>query len=123
MSVVTGVTIISQSCNEELDALIQRLNEWIANDPPCGGGRLFQVDQYYGGGKHPENFVWGGGFNYLSWQNFIEYAKTLPWAEYVTLRDENAVVLVVSPDQHPAEIYWLHDPRRLTASIVGGRED
>jgi hypothetical protein len=106
MSVVTGVTIIAQSCSESLDVLIQQLNDWIANDPPCGGGRLFQVDQYYGGGKHPENFVWGGGFNYLSWREFVEYAKTLPWKDEV-LPEEQRVILIVSPDQTPAEVHWL----------------
>ena len=108
MSVVTGVTIISQCCNDDsIEVLIQRLNAWIRLDPPCGGGVLKQVDEHYGGGKHPENLVWGGGFNYLSWREFIEYAKSLPWGESVTLPEEERIILVVSPEQTPAEVIFL----------------
>jgi hypothetical protein len=115
MSVVTGVTLISQSCDEDVEGvglLVQRLNEWIANDPPCGGGKLIRVDEHYGGGKHPENFVWGGGFNYLSWEKFIEYAKILPWRETITLPEEQSVILVISPDQQLAEVHILTQEKR-----------
>lgn len=104
MSVVTGVTIITNCCNESLDTLIQRINEWIVDDPPCGGGRLFQVDQYYGGGKHPECLVWGGGFNYLSWSKLIDFVKGLPWKDYFNV-EEDRVILVISPDQRPMEVH------------------
>lgn len=108
MSVVTGVTIISQCCDEHsIDALIQKLNDWIANDPPCAGGQLYRVDRFYGGNKHPECLVWGGGFNYLSWREFVEYAKSLPWRENITYPDETRVFLIVSPDQYPAEVHAL----------------
>jgi hypothetical protein len=108
MSVVTGVTIISQCCDEySIPRLVEKLNQWIATDPSCGGGRLVGVDHHYGGGKHPECLIWGGGFNYLSWQEFIEYAKSLPWEDAVTLPDEERVILVVSPDQRKAEVHFL----------------
>jgi hypothetical protein len=108
MSVVTGVTLISQCCDEgSIQALVDRLNEWIKDDPTCGGGTLKRVDLFYGGGKHPENFVWGAGLNYLSWNEFIEFAKSLPWRDALTLPDEERVILVVSPDQRPAEVMIL----------------
>jgi hypothetical protein len=110
MSVVTGITIVSQSCddgNEGIGLLVQRLNEWISNDPPCGGGKLIRVDELYGGGKHPENFVWGGGFNYLSWNEFIEFAQTLPWKATLTLPEEQRVIVIVSPDQQLAQVVYL----------------
>ena len=87
--------------------VVQKLNEWIKNDPPCGCGELKRIDQHYGGGKHPECFVWGAGLNYLSWQKFIEFAQTLPWRDAMTLPDEERVILIVSPDQAPAQVIFL----------------
>jgi len=110
MSVVTGVTIISQSCDDDdegIGLLVQRLNEWIKGDPPCGGGALKRIDTYAGGGKHPENHIWCGGFNYLSWEKFIEYAKSLPWRETIDLPEEQSVIMVVSPDQQFASAHVL----------------
>jgi hypothetical protein len=108
MSVVTGVTLISQCCDEHsVGTLVNRLNVWIRNDPTCGPGSLKRVDEHYGGGKHPENFVWGAGLNYLSWNEFIKFAKGLPWRDALTLPDEERVILVVSPDQRPAEVIIL----------------
>lgn len=108
MSLVTGVMIISQCCNEHaIEPLVEKLNEWIANDVACGGGRLFEVDQYFGGRKHPECLVWGGGFNYLSWGGFIAYAESLPWREAVTLPEEERVIMVVTLDQKPAQVIFL----------------
>jgi hypothetical protein len=108
MSVVTGITIISQCCNESsVNGLVELLNDWIKTDPPCRGGRLVEISEHYGGGKHPECFVWGGGFNYLSWNEFIEYARSLPWKEAMTLPEEERVILVVTPDQRQAEVVFL----------------
>lgn len=108
MSVVTGITLISQCCDEDsVGGLVEKLNEWIKNDPPCGGGTLMRVDDFYGGGKHPECFVWGAGLNYLSWSEFIDYARSLPWKDALTLPDEERVVMVVSPDQRQAEVVIL----------------
>lgn len=119
MSVVTGVTIISQSLDGDdkgIGLLVQKLNEWIANDPTCGGGKLVRVDTYYGGGKHPENHVWGAGLNYLSWEKFIEYAKSLPWRDTLYLPEEQSVILVVSPDQEFAQVHVLN-PLEQEATI------
>ena len=103
-----GVTLISQCCDEyKIGTLVGRLNDWIARDPPCGGGRLIQIDEYYGGGKHPECLVWGAGFNYLSWQKFIEYALSLPWKEAVSMPEEQRIMLIVSPEQRRAEVHFL----------------
>ena len=108
MSVVTGVTLISQCCDEHsIGHLVDKLNDWIVNDPPCGGGKLVRIDEYYGGGKHPENLVWGAGLIYLSWNEFIEYARSLPWKEALRVPEENSVILVVSPDQQKAEVVML----------------
>jgi len=110
MSVVTGVTLISQCCDSSekgIESLVRKLNEWIENDSVCGGGQLVRVDDHYGSTKHPECHVWGGGFDYLSWQEFICYAKSLPWRETVTIPDEESVILVVSPDQRVAEVHVL----------------
>jgi len=109
MSVVTGVTIISQCCDKHpIGGLVDNLNAWIKADKPCGPGQLVQIDEHYGGGKHPEVLVWGGGFNYLSWNEFIEYAKSLPWKEALGgMADEQRVIMIVSPDQRKAEVVYL----------------
>lgn len=101
MSVVTGITIISQCCDERaIGDLVERLNLWVHES--SNWGKFKRVDDYYGGPKHPECLVWGAGFNHLDWSGFIKFAQSLPWKEALTLPEEEEVILVVCLDQRKA---------------------
>lgn len=89
MSNVSGVTLLC-SCAEH-DNVIVKLHEWLRthNQAPC---EFTELDEHYGGSKHPQQHVYGAGLNYLDEAEFESFVRSLLW-DY----PEN-VVLVIQPE-------------------------
>ena len=101
MSVVSGVVLCASCAEDETIedgpcALFEKINDWLAEK---GSFKLNQVETNFGGRKHPQMFVAGGGFNYLPEDEFAEFVLSLPW-NY----PEN-VVLVIGPDQGATRVF------------------
>lgn len=88
MSYVSGVTL---QVDDENDAEIVRtvVNGWLKSE---GHSELESVEDCYGGAKHPQVYVFGGGFNYLDEDGLAELVKSASWAS-----PEN-VVLLINPE-------------------------
>ena len=102
MSYVTGVTLhLSFAEAGDLDdlasvgELVGRINTWLKD---CGHNPLVRIDSQYGGGKHPQALVLGGGFNYLRDDDFVELFLSMPWED-----PENAI-LILNPEEGDAQI-------------------
>lgn len=99
MSVVSGVTL-TVSCAEDAykngKTLIEQVNKWLA---ARNFGPLVQVDQHYGGSKHPQVHVYGAGFNYFPANEFAKFAMALRW-DY----SEN-VVLLIQPEEGGTKVF------------------
>lgn len=102
MSIVSGITIIcslgeDDSADPNFPTLFQRANDWIK----AHGVRdaLRPVQEFFGGGKHPQCFVAGAGLNYFSENEFADFVMALPW------RDPENVVLVIQPEHGATRVF------------------
>jgi len=103
MSVVSGVTLLCslEGCGEEYDEdgirILSRLNWYLE---ALGSASHFEeLSEHYGGGKHPQQFVFGAGVNYLDEDRFAEFVLSLPW------EDPENVVLVIQPEDGPTRVW------------------
>lgn len=104
MSVVTGV-VLCASCSEPDGsegedgpaAWIETVNAWLSERSEAW--LLTPVENRFGGGKHPQMNVAGGGFNHFPEDDFLTFLRTLKWES-----PEN-VILVMQPEDG-ATIVW-----------------
>lgn len=87
MSVVTGIVLCTSIA--ETPTNFSKIDAWLA-DHSCSS--LHEVDEHCCNGKHPQMSIRGGGYNYFSNEEFLQFFKTLLWAY-----PEN-VVLVLQPE-------------------------
>ena len=98
MSVVTGIVLCLSSDDEPGDdkgSPMNMLNDWLKQRR---FGALAQVDSCFGGEKHPQMAVFGGGYNHLPAAEFAEFVMSLPW-----IAPEN-VVLIMQPEDGGTQI-------------------
>lgn len=92
MSVVTGITL---HCKHEHRAL-KEIQKWLSDR---GFPILLEVSKYYGGNKHPQINLFGGGYNYFPKEDFIEFTKKINWD------NEENVVLIINPEEGGCRIF------------------
>jgi hypothetical protein len=94
MSYVTGVVLIMSCAEDTGDTdtpdLLTQINGWLFARK---FGNLVLVQEQFGGNKHPQMFVAGGGYNYLPCDEFAAMVLALPW-EY-----PSQVALVLSTEE------------------------
>src|SRR5215467_8254370 len=101
---VSGVTLMTALADEPSDSHRTTdcpdnwgaVNQWLAEHHH---GSLVMLDEHYGGNKHPQCHVGGGGFNYLSEDDFAAFVMSLPWE-----RPDN-VVLVIQPEEGRTRVF------------------
>lgn len=100
MSVVSGVTLQTslseKKADDEIPPQIARINAWLTSR---GKGELCEVSGHYGGRKHPQVLVFGGGFSCLDEDEFAKLVMAEKWEE-----PEN-VVLLINPEDGPTQIF------------------
>ncbi len=104
MSVVTGVLICYSL--EENETPIVEIGKWLEanNKSP-----LHQLDEKMCNGKHPQMMVWGGGYNYLDNDEFIELFKSRDWINkeqvFMIFNMEEGPMRVIQPwaEYRPSE--------------------
>lgn len=103
MSVVSGVTLLcslegcGQKWEENGSRILARLNLYL--EANGFASRFEELSDHYGGGRHPQQFVFGAGINYFDEDGFANYAMSLPWES-----PEN-VVLVIQPEDGPTRVW------------------
>jgi hypothetical protein len=104
MSFVTGVILCVSVCEDEGSGgedgpplLFERISDWLASR--AEHWMLARLEDSFTGGKHPQMYVSGGGFNYFPEDDFAEPVMALPWK-----LPEN-VVLVMQPEDGPTKVY------------------
>ena len=108
MSVVSGIVLCSSCCEEHgsggedaMPLLFEQINEWL--DSRADGARVWSlkmVEDYFGGGKHPQMSVAGGGLNhFFCEEEFVDYVLQLPW------RNPENVVLIVEPEDGETHVF------------------
>ena len=95
MSVVSGVTIQANISNEDF---IENINKWLK---ARYFSQLCSVEHYYGGDKHPQVKIWGGGFNYFPEDDFASYIISLPW------KFRENVVLLINPEEGSTRVWQM----------------
>lgn len=110
MSVVSGVVLCMSAGEEEMEdelaPLLVEVNRWLA---ARGAFRLDPVEDGFGGSKHPQMIVAGGGFNHFDEDAFAEFVLGLPWGE-----PEN-VVLIIQPEDGPTRVFR---PERQSSDVI-----
>jgi hypothetical protein len=93
MSVVSGVTLVTF-----LDETkpVEEIKAWIAEHRM---GQLAQVDDHFGGWKHPQCDVFGGGFNFLDEDAFADFVLAREWDH------PERVVLVIQPEEGATRVF------------------
>jgi hypothetical protein len=94
MSVVSTVLLTFSLHEEEIGdtgqyPLVDRINEWLAND---NRGTLARLNDHFGGRKAPQAEAWGGAFNLLDEDDFLALVYSLPW------RQPHAVVVLINSE-------------------------
>lgn len=100
MSVVTGIMVICSSVERgpqprRSPPQFDRIDEWLVGQ---GYDPMKPVDDYLGGGKHPQFAAAGGGFNHLPEGEFAAFFRTLGWEN-----PENAVC-IMQPEDGPTMV-------------------
>ena len=101
MSVVSGVVLCTSCCEEEVSedgpaVLFVQINEWLSSR---GLFHLVLVEDSFGGTKHPQMFVAGGGFNCFPEDDFAAYVIALPW------ENPERVVLIIQPEEGETRVF------------------
>ncbi|MCU1301762.1 MAG: hypothetical protein JWQ87_2046 [Candidatus Sulfotelmatobacter sp.] len=94
MSIVTGIVVCMSLTDEHRNGPI--ITKWLED---CGYSELNPVDECGGGSKHPQMYIFVGGYNYFPNDKFLDFFKALTWAW-----PENAVLLL-KPEEGPTAIY------------------
>lgn len=108
MSIVSAITLLMSCSEEEIGpehnrkiVLAEQIKSWLtARDFPP----LFRQDNHYGGTKHPQAFIFGGGYNWFPEDDFAEFVKKLPW------ESPRNVVLVIQPEEGETRVYRPNTP-------------
>lgn len=103
MSVVTGITLqfsVAEEFSElngekDVFTLVEEINEWLAHR---NFGPLASVEDAYGGNKHPQFCVCGGGYNYFPDDEFCSFVLSRPWGY------PKDVILLVKHEDDPIKI-------------------
>lgn len=99
MSVVTGVALIVSLGQEDC---VSQAQTWLGER---NRGRMREVADSAGGGKHPQFEIWAAGINnFHDEDEFARFVLSLPWPE-----PEN-VVLVLQPEEGSTRV--LHAVRQ-----------
>lgn len=104
MSNVSTVIVVCEE--DDLDMVRARLDAILLAQE--SRATFKQVDQGFGGDKHPQAHVFGSAINYLQLEEFVRDVLALPW-EY-----PEGLVIVVQPDQGATQVYrppeasWAH---------------
>lgn len=103
MSVVSGVvlcTSIAEDCSSPngQPVLFERIQEWLT-EHAGPFQQLSSVEGSFGGSKHPQMFVAGGGFNHFPENDFATFVLSLPW------QNPENVVLVIEPDEGATRVF------------------
>jgi len=110
MSYVSGVVLTVHVCEEaDEDAPLSQItaiNAWLDEQ---GKGVLADLTSHMGGRKHPQIFVYGGGFNYLDEEAFVSVVREQSWAH------PDNVCLIINPEQGAVQVYR---PGRMTGGIA-----
>lgn len=105
MSRVTGIVLCASTYDSEFSgdepATWTPINAWLIER---GFGELTFVEGNFGGNKHPQMLVAGGGFNYFPDDEFAEFVIGLPW------QDPETVVLVVQPEMGATHVFRPASP-------------
>jgi hypothetical protein len=110
MSAVSGIVLCSSCCEERgsqgedgMPLLFEQINKWLSDR--SGGGAswsLEMVENHFGGSKHPQMSVAGGGFNHFCENEFADYVLGLSW------QNPENVVLVIEPEEGETRIFRPH---------------
>lgn len=96
MSVVTGIVICHSLSDDSL--AIAEINAWLVGQDKSP---LHQLDEKMCNGKHPQMIVWGGGYDFLDDEAFIDFFKNREWKEpdqvFMVFNPENDPICVISP--------------------------
>lgn len=118
MSVVSGITLLMSGGEEDLGddgdgrpVIMEEIDGWLER---AGFRPLAQLDQHYAGGKHPQIFAFGGGYNYFPEDDFAEMVLALSWG------CPERLLLIIHPDQGPPRIWRAPAPGEQDADIAGG---
>lgn len=102
MSVVSSV-ILQVSCAEKgfdtdvtTHFLLDEINRWLGRQ---GKLPLRDLTPYMPCGKHPQTFVFGGGYNYFPEEEFAEHILSLEY-EY-----PESVVLLINPEDGATKVF------------------
>ena len=103
MSVVSGVvlcTASSEDCSSPngQPVLFESIQEWLS-EHAGPFQQLNSVEGSFGGSKHPQMFVAGGGFNHFPEDDFVAYVMSLPW------QNPENVVLVIDPEEGATRVF------------------
>lgn len=103
MSVVSGVVLCTSAAEDRSTpngqpVLFERIQEWLA-DRAGPFQQLKSVEVSFGGSKHPQMFVAGGGFNHFPEDDFAAFVLSLPW------QNPENVVLVIEPEERPTRVF------------------
>ena len=107
VSSVTGVLLCYsiaedfESADDAPPRFLAEINQWLADrawTPDLPQWRLDPVDEFFGGTKHPQISVWGGGFNHFPEDDFAAFIMSLDW------RCPENVVLILNPEDGPARV-------------------
>jgi hypothetical protein len=87
MSLITDVILCAHDTET---AAIDALNTYLPS-LSRGGGKLDLIgdSDHFGGSKVTSHYPWGGAFNYLDHEAFIDAVKAAPW------RFRNQVVVIM----------------------------
>ncbi len=103
MSVVTGITLqfscaedfVEREAAPDLYPIVGEINKWLSDK---GFLPLISVEMAYGGNKHPQFCVYGGGYNYFPDDEFSGLVKSVGW------RCPDDVILLLKHEDDPIQI-------------------
>jgi len=103
MSTVTGITLqfscaedyVERISQSDLYPIIDEINKWLGKN---GFGPLCSVEDAYGGNRHPQFCVYGGGYNSLPDDDFVAMVTTRAW------RYPEDVILLLKHEDDPIKI-------------------
>ncbi len=107
MSVVSGVVLICTVGEDGMDAdpdeggdpwKLREINNWLAENKVAGTG-LEDQSEATAGGKHPQFYLFGAGFNYFPENEFADFVMGLQWDF-----PEN-VVLIIEPEDGATRVW------------------
>jgi len=103
VSVVSGVVLcasIAEDCSGPSGQLVlfERIQEWLV-EHAGPFQQLNSVEDSFGGSKHPQMFVAGGGFNHFPEDDFAAFVLSLPW------QNPENVVLVIDPEEGAPRVF------------------